>query len=140
MDGARRSTRIARRNPTVDVAGMCRSPSQHQLRTVITTMLIRVDANPGDISTEASGSSSRVATDPSVPPTDGTCHFMKLPTELRLTFAEHIFEDFFTRLTLGLYPPFFMNGESRLPYTQELFSVLHVNRAFRLESIELEHV
>jgi hypothetical protein len=64
MDGARRSTRIARRNTTADVAGKCRSPSQHQLRTVITTMLIRVDANPGDISTEASGSSSRVTTDP----------------------------------------------------------------------------
>lgn len=100
-------------------------------------MLIRVDANPEDISTAASGSSSDVTTDPSVPPTDGICHFMKLPTELRLTIAEHIFEDFFARLTLGLYPPFLTIGESRLPYTQELFSVLHVNRAFRLESIEL---
>jgi hypothetical protein len=100
-------------------------------------MLIRVDANPEDISTAASGGSSHVSTDPSVPPTDGTCHFMKLPIELRLTIVEHIFEDLFTRLTLGLYPPFLTIGESRLPYTQELFSVLHVNRAFRLESIEL---
>ena len=100
-------------------------------------MLILVDANPKDTTSAASDSSPDVATDPSVPPSNGTCHLMRLPPELRLAIAERIFEDFFTRLTLGLYPPFSMNGESQLPYTQELFSVLHVNRAFRLESIDL---
>jgi hypothetical protein len=100
-------------------------------------MLIRVDTNHEEISTATSDSSSGVGTDPSMPPSDGTCHFMKLPTELRLIIAEDVYEDFFTQLTLGLYPPFFESSENELPDTQELFSVLHINRAFRLETLDL---
>jgi len=99
-------------------------------------MLIPLDANK-DTSKVASGSSPNAATDPSVPPPDGACHFMKLPTELRLVIAEDVFEDFFTQLTLGLYPPLFESSENELPYTQELFYVLHTNRAFRLETLDL---
>ncbi|GAB7330310.1 hypothetical protein MBLNU13_g01950t2 [Cladosporium sp. NU13] len=62
---------------------------------------------------------------------------MDLPVELRLAIAEHICEDFFTRLTRGLLPPFFKNGESKLPYTQDLLTVLQTNRTFRLDSIDL---
>lgn len=62
---------------------------------------------------------------------------MILPPELRLAIAEDVLNAFFTRLTLGLYPPYLAKGESQLPYTQELFSVLLVNRAFRLETINL---
>lgn len=72
-----------------------------------------------------------------MPPSDGTCHFMKLPPVLRLATAESIFEDFLTKLTLGLYPPYLAQGEGQLPYTQELFSLLHVNHASRLEPINL---
>lgn len=62
---------------------------------------------------------------------------MRLPTELRLAIAEDIFEGFFNRLTLGLYPPYLAKGEGQLPSTQELFSVLHINRALRFETIGL---
>lgn len=62
---------------------------------------------------------------------------MRLPTELHLAIAEDVLDAFFTRLTLGLHPPYLAKGESQLTYTQELFSLLHVNRAFRLETIDL---
>ena len=62
---------------------------------------------------------------------------MRLPTELRLAIAEYVFGDFFNRLTLGLYPPYLEKDEVQLPDTQELFSILHVNYAFRLETINL---
>lgn len=68
---------------------------------------------------------------------NGTCHLMGPSAELRLAVAEHIFEDFFTRFNLGLYPPFFTNGESKVPYTQELFTVLQTNHSFRLDTINL---
>lgn len=100
-------------------------------------MLIQADAKTRDITTAASNSSSNVATDPSIPPSDGVCHFMRLPPELRLVIAEDIFEELFTRFTLGLYPRLLEKGEGRLPYTQELFSVLHINRAFRVESLDI---
>lgn len=109
----------------------------HRVQFVILTTLIRTGSQTNTIATAASNSSSHVATDPSIPPVDGTCHLMKLPTELRLAIAEDIFDDFFKRLRIGLYPPFLVAGESRLPYARELFSVLHVNRAFRLETIDL---
>lgn len=62
---------------------------------------------------------------------------MRLPTELRLAIAKCVIGDFFNRLTLGLYSPYLEKDEGQLPYTQELFSVLHVNHAFRLETTNL---
>ena len=63
--------------------------------------------------------------------------FTSLPTEIRLSIAEAFLSDFFARLTIGLYPPFYEPGEGRLPHIQELFSLLHVDRAFREETIHL---
>lgn len=60
---------------------------------------------------------------------------MKLSPGLRLAVAEDIFKDFFTRLTLGLDYRVFET--THLPYIQELFSVLHVNQAFRVKGIDL---
>jgi hypothetical protein len=101
------------------------------------TTLIHADATTKDTTASTPDSSTNAATDPSVPSSDGSCHLMRLPTELRLAIAEDVFEDFFNRLTLGLYPLCFEKGEGHLLYTQELFSVLHVNHAFRLETINL---
>jgi hypothetical protein len=62
---------------------------------------------------------------------------MRLPTEPRLFIVENILEDFFASLTLGLYPPYPVILWFQLPYIKELYSVLHVSRALRAESLDL---
>jgi hypothetical protein len=79
---------------------------------------------------------TRTTVDPSVPPQDGTCHFMNLPPELRLMVTELFFEDIFTRLTSGLGSPrghIYRQDVS----ADELLTLLHVNHALRVETIKL---
>ena len=137
MEGARRSSRISRRVTTTRHTSRYRLSPQHELWDDIQTTLIHADSKTKDTTTSTSDSSPNAATDPSIPPSNGTCHLMGPSAELRLAVAEHIFEDFFTRFNLGLYPPFFTNGESKVPYTQELFTVLQTNHSFRLDTINL---
>lgn len=100
-------------------------------------MLTPEDAESKDTTTANSTSSLSSIANPSVPPSDGTCHFMRLPTELRLFIVENILEDFFASLTFGLYPPCPEILWFQLPYIKELYSVLHVSRALRAKSLDL---
>jgi hypothetical protein len=90
-----------------------------------------------DSSSDASSSSDcdssyDATTDPSVPPEDGTCHFMRLPAELRLTIAELLLGDLFDVCKLGLLPLFV-----RPPPTQDFISLLQIDRTSRLEAVDL---
>lgn len=73
--------------------------------------------------------------DPSLPPQDDTCHFMRLPPELRFTIAENVFKDLFAKLECGRGSPFHMISAD--PLEKEVFAMLHVNRALRVENIDL---
>lgn len=76
----------------------------------------------------------------SKPPQDGSCPFMRLPTELRLAIAEHILEDFFSKLARKAQPPHLILPE-RLPAKFQamriLMNLLGVNRTFRVESLDV---
>ena len=111
MASVRRSARVAQRR------AHGRYPIQHQR----------------DPSGAIAAPLTRTIVDPSVPPQDGTCHFMNLPPELRLTIAEYLFQDRFTRLTSRQF-----DREGRpLPSANELLTLLHVNHALRVETIKL---
>ena len=76
----------------------------------------------------------------STPPQDGSCPFMRLPTELRLAIVEHILEDFFSKLARKAQPPHLILPE-RLPAKFQamriLMNLLGVDRTFRVESLDV---
>jgi hypothetical protein len=84
-----------------------------------------------------SNSSSEVINDPAVPAQDGSCPLMRLPPELRLSIYEHVFQDFFTRLTARLDSPPDHSKVEYLPDIQELLSALHISHTSRIESIDV---
>jgi hypothetical protein len=86
----------------------------HKISTAMRAMLIHTDAilentiaaandssgdnddipsDGNDTSSDDNGSFYDAATDPSVPPKDGDCHFMRLPPELRLNITELLLND-----------------------------------------------
>lgn len=100
-------------------------------------MLIVADTTTEAIGAVSSNRSTKTTINPAAPPQDGTCHFMRLPPELRLFIYEDVFQDFFSRLTARLNPQLVLLQNDWLPEIQELLSMLHVSRTFRTEVIDV---
>jgi hypothetical protein len=133
MDNPQLSIRVARCLVTADISGKHVNPPKLLVRATHPV----ADMTAGSPMTESSDKSSKVIEDPTAAPQDSTCHFMELPSEIRLSIYEHLFNDFFTRLTADLDP---LPGEPQtehLPSVQELLSALHINHTSRKESIDV---
>jgi hypothetical protein len=132
INNSRLSIRVARRFATPDMSGKQVNHPELLVRATSTV----ADMTAGSPTTESSNNSSEAIDDPIVAPQD-TCHFMELPSEIRLSIYEHLFDDFFTRLTADLDPLPGNHQTEHLPSVQELLSALHINHASRKESIDV---
>jgi hypothetical protein len=137
MAESRRSTRIARRLGSANIYGNHVNPSQREVPARRIHILTVAATTTGTPATVASNSSSEVISDPTVPAQGGSCPILRLPPELRLSIYEHVFQDFFTRLTAQLDSPPDYSKIEYLPDIQELLSALHVNHTSRIESIDV---
>jgi hypothetical protein len=132
MDDPRLSFRVARLLTTTDISGKQADPLELFARATSTV----ANMAAGSPTTESSNNSSEAIEDPAVV-SQKPCHFMELPSEIRLSIYEHLFNDFFTRLTADLDPLPGNHQTEHLPSVQDLLSALHINRASRKESIDI---